>query len=133
MEVNPIRIWIGLVCLALGVLGMLDVAGIIDSSRTIGQWWPIAFVGWGIADMLRDGISLGAGIVVAIGVGLLADQQGWASGSLVWSALFALVGIAVLAGLGRKQTSESGSGDLYRPAMASPGQSVSPSPNECPR
>ena len=130
---NPIRIWIGLVCLALGVLGMLDVAGIIDSSRTIGQWWPIAVIGWGIADMLRDGISLGASIVMAIGVGLLAYQQGWASGSLVWSVLFALVGIAVLAGLGRKQTPGTMSGDPCRPAMASPGQSASPSPNEYPR
>jgi hypothetical protein len=131
--VNPIRIWIGLVCLVLGVLGMLDVAGIIDSSRTIGQWWPIAIVGWGLADMLRDGISLGAGIVVAIGVGLLADQQGWASGSLLWSTLFALVGIAVLAGLGRKQTPPSASDDPRRPAMASPGQPASLGPNECPR
>jgi hypothetical protein len=128
--VNPTRIWIGLVCLALGVLGMLDVAGIVDSSRTIGQWWPLAVVGWGLADMLRDGISLGASVVVAIGVGLLADQQAWAGGTLVWSVLFAAVGIAILAGLGRAQTHEPGNGDPCRPAVAAPGPPITSTPHE---
>jgi hypothetical protein len=116
--VNPMRIWIGLVCLALGILGLLDVAGVVDASRAIDQWWPLAVIGWALTDMLRDGISLGASIVVAIGVGLLADQQGWAAGSLVWSVLFVLVGTAILAGLGRRQSWVSWCWNACRPTTA---------------
>ena len=45
---KPSTVWIATVLLALGVCGILDAAGIVDTSQTIAQWWPIAIVGWAL-------------------------------------------------------------------------------------
>ena len=48
-------VWFGIVLVAVGVCGFLDAAGVVDSAQTIGQWWPLAIVGWPLAEMaLRD-------------------------------------------------------------------------------
>ena len=47
---KPGTVWIAIVLLALGVCGILDAAGVVDSSQTIGQWWPLAVVGWAVAE-----------------------------------------------------------------------------------
>jgi hypothetical protein len=75
---KPIRLWIGLVLVALGVFGILDATGALDSSETIEQWWPVAIIGLGIIGMLVERrVGLGPAIVVGIGFLLLADQQQW--------------------------------------------------------
>ncbi len=94
---SPVRWWFGLVFLAMGVLAILDATGTLAWSRSFEQWWPVAIVGWGVADMLADRhVSLGGTIIAVIGFTLLADQQQWTAGALVWSALFLLVGAAIL-------------------------------------
>jgi len=35
---KPVRLWIGLVFVTLGVFGILDAAGTLDSSETIDRW-----------------------------------------------------------------------------------------------
>ncbi len=100
---SPVRVWFGLVFIAMGVLAILDATGVAAWSSTFEQWWPAAIVGWGFAGMLAkrrvwcDGL-----IVAAIGLALLADEQTWANASLVWSALFLLVGVALLLPHARK-------------------------------
>ena len=37
--------------LAVGVCGILDAAGVVDSSQTIGLWWPLAVVAWPLGEM----------------------------------------------------------------------------------
>ena len=94
---SPVRVWFGLVFLAMGALAILDATGTIAWSRTFEEWWPVAVVGWGLADMLADRrVSVGEAIIVAIGFTLLADEQGWTVEALVWSVLFLLVGTAIL-------------------------------------
>jgi len=95
--------WIGVVLVALGVCGFLDAAGIVDSSQTIGQWWPLVIVAWAAIDMLKAGRITAWGIGwSAVGVALLADAQQWASDVVIWSALAVFVGALMLAGaLGR--------------------------------
>ncbi len=94
---SPIRLLCGLVLLAMGVLAILDAAGTVAWSDTFEEWWPLAIVGWGAATMITQRrLSLGASIIVAIGLTLLADEQEWGMEPLVWSALFLLVGAAVL-------------------------------------
>lgn len=96
---KPVRIWAGLVFLAMGVLGILELTGTLDWDRTIDQWWPVAIIGWGIADMLTDRrITLGGSIITAIGLALLADEQGWAIEGLTWTLLFLFIGAAILIG-----------------------------------
>ena len=44
-------VWFGVVLVAVGVCGYLDAAGVVDSAQTIGQWWPLAIVGWPLVEM----------------------------------------------------------------------------------
>ena len=96
---KPSTVWIATLLLALGVCGILDAAGVVDSSQTIGQWWPLAVVGWAIAEMLAERrVTLGGVICAAIGLTLLADAQAWVSDTLVWSSLAVFIGLALLVG-----------------------------------
>jgi len=95
---KPSTVWIAIVLLALGVCGILDAAGVVDSSQTIALWWPVAIVGWAVAAMAGDRrVTLGGVICAAIGLTLLADAQGWASGAFLWSLLAIGSGSAILA------------------------------------
>lgn len=101
---KPSTLWIGMVLLAVGVCGILDATGVVDSSQTIGQWWPLALVGWALSEMLSvHQVTLGGAICVAVGITLLADVQAWASDGTIWSILAAFAGVAILvnASLGR--------------------------------
>ena len=113
---KPNTIWIAIVLLALGVCGILDAAGVVDSSQTIGQWWPLAIVGWAVADMLGERrVTLGGVICAAIGLTLLADAQAWASDTLVWSSLAIFIGLAMLVGAALSRADRAGQGDFRSP------------------
>ena len=72
--------WFGVVLVAVGLCGFLDAAGVVDSAQTIGQWWPLAIVGWPLVEMAAaKRVTLGGAICAAVGVTLLADVQAWAS------------------------------------------------------
>lgn len=91
------RLWWGLVFLAAGVLGILAVADIVDWGSTVGAWWPLAFIGWAVIEMMGAGqLTLAGVIIVAIGLGVLADNLEWPSRGIVWSVLFLSIGIAIL-------------------------------------
>lgn len=102
---RPVRLWIGLVLLVLGVLGILDAAGALDSDRTIDRWWPMAITGLGLVTMLAQRrVSLGPALVTLFGLVLLGEAQNWVSGDLVGPALLILIGGAVLVSLWRHRT-----------------------------
>ena len=101
---KPSTVWIAIVLLALGVCGMLDGAGVVDSSQTIGQWWPLAVIGWALSEMLvARRVTLGGVICSAIGVTLVADAQAWANDALLWSLLAITIGLAILADAGLRR------------------------------
>ena len=113
---KPGTVWIALVLLALGVCGILDAAGVADSSQTIGQWWPLAVIGWAIAEMLaKRRVTVGGVICAAIGLTLLADAQAWANGALLWSSLAITSGLAILVSAGLRR-GERHSGDAQSAA-----------------
>jgi len=108
---KPSTIWIAIVLLALGVCGILDAAGVVDSSQTIGQWWPLAVIGWAIAEMHAERrVTLGGVICVGIGLALLADAQAWVSDTLVWSSLAVFIGLAMLVHAGLSRGDRAGEG-----------------------
>ncbi len=101
------RLWIGLMFLVLGVLGVLAIAGILDWDQTVGEWWPVAIIGWPVSEMIaKRHISVDGIVIAGIGLALLADEQRWAAGSVIWTALFLLIGVAVLAEPFRKHGSK---------------------------
>jgi hypothetical protein len=94
---SPVRVWFGLVFLAMGVLAIFDATGTVSWSSAFDGWWPVAIVGWGLADvMAHRRFELGGVVIAVIGAALLAEQQAWAGEAVVWSALFLLVGAAIL-------------------------------------
>ncbi len=111
-QVKPGTAWIACVLLAVGVCGILDAAGLVDSSQTIGQWWPLAIVGWALIEMLGERrITLGGVICTAIGTTLLADTQQWASDAVVWSSLAIVIGLAILIHAGFDRADRDNDGD----------------------
>ena len=100
---KPSSVWTAAALLAVGVCGILDAAGVAEWSRTIGQWWPLAIVGWSLTEMLAARrATLGGVVCAAVGLTLLADVQAWASDALLWSALAVFVGLAILAAEGSR-------------------------------
>lgn len=115
---KPSSALLAAVLLAAGTCGILDAAGIVPWSETVGQWWPLAIAGWAVADMATTGrVTLWGAICTAAGVALLADVQAWTSDTVVWStfALFAGAAVLVEAVLRRHETS----GDETRAAAGS--------------
>ena len=104
---KPLRLWVGLVLVALGVFGILDATGTLDSSETIDRWWPVAIIGLGLIGMLVERrISLGPVIVVVVGFLFLADQQAWTDEDLFGPVLLVAIGLLVLSGLRRHRPAE---------------------------
>jgi hypothetical protein len=94
---KPGSVWFGIVLVAVGVCGLLDAAGVVDSSQTIGQWWPLAVIGWPLVEMVAARrLALSGVVCAAVGLALLADTQAWTSDMAVWSGLAMFVGVAVL-------------------------------------
>ena len=90
-------VWFGVVLVAVGVCGLLDAAGVVDSSQTIGQWWPLAVIGLAAG---RDGRG-------ETGHARRRHLRGrrrhpargcaaWAGDVVVWSSLAAFTGAGIL-------------------------------------
>lgn len=100
---KPVRLWVGLVLLALGVFGILDATDVLDAGPFIADWWPAAVVGLGLVAMAAQRrVSLGPIVIAVLGLVLLAGTLGWTTGSLWLPTVLAGVGIAVLVGLRRR-------------------------------
>ena len=113
---KPSTVWIAIVLLALGVCGILDAAGVVASSQTIAEWWPVAIIGWAIAEMLAERRCTLAGVIcVAIGMTLLADAQAWLSDTLVWSSLAVFIGLALLVAAALSKADRAGREDPRSP------------------
>jgi hypothetical protein len=112
------RLWLVTAFAALGVVGVLGATGAVDAGAVLGSWWPVAVVGWGVAGLLVDReVSIGRALLVALGLALLADVQGWASDGVVWPILISVAGLAILFGGGRSSAKGAGCCAGWRSVM----------------
>jgi hypothetical protein len=73
---SPMRVWLGSMLLALGLLGVADAADVVDGSSTWDRWWLASIVL--LAALIvwhQRRPTLGPVLVGAIGIALLADSQ----------------------------------------------------------
>lgn len=122
---KPLWVWIGLVILALGVLGVLDATGTLESTETVERWWPAAIVGAGLIAMVAQRrISLGPVFIAAIGVALLAETTDWASEDVVGPAILVVIGLAVLIGATKRGRTWSLGAEGSRPVAIFGGSEI---------
>ncbi|WP_439657842.1 LiaF transmembrane domain-containing protein [Lentzea sp. HUAS TT2] len=101
---RPVRAWVGLVLLALGVFGILDATDVLDSGTAVERWWPLALVGLGLVAMAAQRrVSFGPVVITLAGLVLLTGSLGWATGDVLWPTVLICAGIAVLVGMRRHQ------------------------------
>lgn len=99
---KPVRLWVGLVLLTLGVAGILDAVDVLESGEVIAVWWPAAVVVLGLVAMASQRrVSVGPVVIAVLGLVLLANTLDWTSGDLLVPSVLAGVGVAVLVGLRR--------------------------------
>jgi hypothetical protein len=102
---NSGRVLFGSVIAALGVLFLLDSAGVVDGGDVIAAWWPVAIIALGVFQGAAGKTRRSATVLVLVGVGLLAVTSG-ALGSDAWSyawpVALVLVGLWILLGWGRR-------------------------------
>lgn len=92
---HPGRTLVGLLLVLLGALVLLQAAGGPDVGRIIGDWWPVAIIGIGLAQIAANPRArVAPAIVIAVGVLLLLNTTGLIPGS-VWSLFWPLVLVAI--------------------------------------
>jgi predicted membrane protein len=93
--VNPGRLLLGLVLVALGVVFLLDRLGVGRAGELVGQYWPLVIVAAGVLQLVvTPRAYLPASVTVAVGLILLAATTGLL-GANVWQVFWPIVLIAV--------------------------------------
>lgn len=113
------RLLLGLTVIALGVLFLLDSAGVLDADRTIEHWWPLLILSAGLLTLaerppsiVRGALFTGAGVVLLLFTTDLLEEDAW---SHLWPSLLILAGLVIVARWrGRGIPVDAGAGDVVR-------------------
>jgi predicted membrane protein len=94
------RILLGLVVITVGVLFLLDSAGVLNAGDTIGHWWPLAIVALGLLQLAQRPSTLTGSLLLILAGGVLLlfttdAVQGNAWG-YIWPLAVIAAGIVVL-------------------------------------
>lgn len=100
---NPGRLLVGLVLVALGIVLLLDRLGVASAGQLIGALWPLVIVAAGVLQMaVSRRAHLGAAITIVVGLVLLAATLNLLSASVwqfFWPVVLIAVGLLFLAGM----------------------------------
>lgn len=112
-----VRLWLGLLFAAAGVIITLDNFGQLDASEVL-RFWPLAVVAWGVTCALGVGCEkrpLLGGLVVVAGVYMqaMALRNGWTAAFEIGPLLLILLGLFLVAGPGFRRKD----GSLFRSAI----------------
>lgn len=100
---NPGRLLVGLVLVALGIVFLLDRLGVASAGWLIGALWPLVIVAAGVLQIaVTRRAHLGAGITIVVGLVLLAATLNLLSANVwqfFWPVALIVVGLLFLAGM----------------------------------
>ena len=90
-----------LAIVTLGVLFLLDSAGVLDADRAIDRWWPMLVIAAGVLTLaqrppsvLRGSILTGGGILLLLFSTDVLEGNAW---SYLWPSAIILAGLVVVA------------------------------------
>ena len=94
------RLLLGLAVVAVGVLFLLEAAGVLDAGTTIAEWWPLLVIAAGVLnvaerppEVVRGALFVVAGSVLLLFTTDVLDESAWA---YVWPALVIVAGLAIV-------------------------------------
>jgi hypothetical protein len=94
------RLLLGATVLTLGVLFLLDSAGVLDAGDAIDHWWPALIVAAGLLTLaerppsvVRGALLTGAGVVLLLFTTDALDEDAW---SYVWPLLVIVAGLVII-------------------------------------
>lgn len=94
------RILLGLVVISIGVLFLLDSAGVLDAGDAIGHWWPVAVVVLGLLQLAQRPSSLTGPLLLIVAGGVLllftTDAVQGNAWDYIWPLAVIAAGIMVL-------------------------------------
>jgi hypothetical protein len=95
---RPLRLWLGILLLALGVVWVLDAGGVLSADDLISRWWPIVVVALGLLALIGERrLAPGPIVVLAVGIVLLVDQMVSVDISgIVWGGVAVAIGAWLL-------------------------------------
>lgn len=112
------RLLLGAIVVALGVLFLLDAAGVLNADRAIDRWWPIVILAAGLLtlaerppSMVRGTILTAIGAVLLLFTTNLLEEDAW---DYVWPALLVLVGLLIIARWGGHKIVGADGSDVVR-------------------
>lgn len=93
---KPNRNVLGIILLVVGALFLLDRLNIFSFSIFFVGWWTLLLIIPAIISMTRQGITLGNGILLSIGVFLFLDLNGWNLSTYVLPGILIVMGLIIL-------------------------------------
>jgi predicted membrane protein len=100
---NPGRLLVGIVLVALGIVFLLDRLGVASAGTVLASFWPLVIIAAGVLQMaVTRRAHVGAAIVVLVGVILLAGSLHLLpanAGELFWPVVLIGIGVLFLAGV----------------------------------
>ena len=95
---NPMRMWVAGVLIALGVLWLLDAADVVSADTVLDRWWPVAVIALGlIAAAAERRLALGPAAIMLVGALLLLDQLDVVDvDAVLWPLVAVVVGVWLL-------------------------------------
>lgn len=103
---KPLRLWLGSLFIALGVVWLLDAVGVLSADTVIARWWPVAVIGLGVVALVGERrLAPGPVVLLTIGTILLVNQLTSINISgVVWGGVVILVGAWLMIDYARPRT-----------------------------
>ncbi|MBU0997201.1 MAG: hypothetical protein KKE16_04060 [Firmicutes bacterium] len=87
---------LGVILLIFGALFLLNRLNIFTVDIFFNGWWTLLLIIPAILSMLKQGVTLGNGILLGLGVFLFLDQNGWNLSDYVLPSILIIVGLVIL-------------------------------------
>ncbi len=95
MRYNDKKI-LGMVLIVIGIVFLLNRIGVITANIFFAGWWTLFLIVPALISMTRQGITMGNGILFAVGIYFFLDANGWNFRGFFVPAMIIVFGLALV-------------------------------------